>query len=292
MSPTFIQLNPNLWVGQSRLFYTNHGIFISEGQACLVDPGIYPDEIEAIARFVAERGAITQTIILTHSHWDHILGPEHFPGVSIIAQASYLTSIREGKDAILKSIVAWQKENSIQPSQPFIIPHPTESFEDSIALALGNLELRLTHAQGHAPDQLTVYQASSATLWAADMLSDLEIPFASHNLDAYQCTLASLAEWEIRTLVPGHGHATTDPQEIRNRLSEDIAYLSDLRSNVENAIRQGKTLEETVAACSDMTYRNRAENEAPNRWNIESAYVELGGTTDKPRVGWEQEWEQ
>src|SRR5437870_1335931 len=96
MPLTYIQLNPSLWAGQSRLFYTNHGIFISEGQACLVDPGIYPDEIEAIARFVAERGAITQAIILTHSHWDHILGPEHFPGVRIITQLGYLNAIREG----------------------------------------------------------------------------------------------------------------------------------------------------------------------------------------------------
>ena len=120
-------------------------------------------------------------------------------------------------------------------------------------------------------------------------MSDLEIPFVSHDLDAYRRTLATLDGWDIRILIPGHGHATTNKQEIRNRLSEDIAYLDELRSNVENAVRQGKTLEETVALCSGMVYRNRADNEQPHVWNVESAYVQLGGATVKTKVGWDQE---
>src|SRR5207237_1298579 len=147
MLPAYTQLTPNLYVAQSRLFHTNQGIFVSEGQACLVDPGIYPDEIEAIARFVSKQSASAQAIILPH-----------------------------------------------------------------------------THAPGHAADQLTLYHPETATLWAADMLSDLEIPFVSHDLDAYQLTLAALASWDIRVLIPGHGHTTTNPQEIQARLSEDIAY--------------------------------------------------------------------
>ncbi len=289
MPTIYTQLTPNLYVGRSRLFHTNHGIFVSTGQACLIDPGIYYDELDALARFVSGQGATVQSIILTHSHWDHILGPQHFPAARIIAQASYLTSIRDGKDVIIKSIAAWQKEGHIQPAGPFVIPLPTETFDQTTTLMLGSLTLRLTHAPGHAADQLTVYHPESATLWAADMLSDREIPFVSYDLEAYRRTLATLATWDIRALIPGHGHATTDQQEIHDRLTEDIAYLDQLRANVQTALHQGKTMEETVELCLNMPYRNRSENETPHRWNVETAYVQLGGRANKTMVGWDQE---
>ena len=282
-------LNPHLWVGRSRLFHTNHGVFLSGRAACLVDPGIFRDEITAIAEFVADHGARVDTIILTHSHWDHILGPEHFPAARVVAQAAYLTHVREDAGKILKSIAAWEHEHGVDRHRPFEIPLPTETFEETTTLAVDGLALKLTHAPGHAPDQLTVYHAESATLWAADMLSDLEIPFVSHDLDAYRHTLESLKHLEIRALVPGHGHATTDPHEINGRLADDIAYLDELRTRVAEAIEQGKSMEETVALCENMAYRNRAENQGPHRWNVESAYVALGGNAGGPKVGWEQE---
>ena len=288
MPNNIIQLVSGLWVGQSRLFQTNHGIFLSEGEAFLVDPGIYPDEIENIARFVSEQSASVQSVVLTHSHWDHILGPERFPGVKITAQASYTAQAHE-HDLLIKSILEWQEKAGLQRDRPFTIPLPDQTFGDSTALRVGSLLLRLTHAPGHAADQLTIYHEESGTLWAADMLSDLEIPFVSHNLIAYQRTLEKLAEWDIRALVPGHGHTTVDPQEIRTRISEDIEYLAELRSRVEAAVQRGKTLEEAVSECAEMTYRNPLDNAHPHSWNVESAYVELGGERGDAKVGWERE---
>jgi hydroxyacylglutathione hydrolase len=290
MERTFAQLTPHLWVAQSGLFHTNSGIFVSDGQACLVDPGIYPYEIEGIKRFLAEREASAQMIVLTHSHWDHILGPERFPGIRVVAHAGYNDIAREHAAVPLKSIASWEAKQGIQRDNPFAIPQPDETFDELLTLGVGSCALRLVHGPGHAPDQLVVYHADDATLWAADMLSDLEIPFVSHDLSAYQRTLDMLSELSIRVLVPGHGHATTDQQEIRTRIAEDIAYLAELRSRVEQALAEGKTVEETVAACSGMAFRNRAENEGPHRTNVESVYLELGGQCDPTTVGWAQEW--
>ena len=86
----FEQFTPYLWVAQSRLFVTNSGILVDGTEACLIDPGIYPDEIEAIAHFMTARGVAPRSIVLTHGHWDHILGPEHFPGVSVIVHSFYV----------------------------------------------------------------------------------------------------------------------------------------------------------------------------------------------------------
>jgi glyoxylase-like metal-dependent hydrolase (beta-lactamase superfamily II) len=264
-------------------------VFLSGRSACLVDPGIFPEELTAIAEFVADRGTRVDTIILTHGHWDHVLGPERFPGARVVAHAAYLAHVREGEAGILRSIASWELESGVERHEPFAIPLPTETFEETTNLAVDGLSLKLAHAPGHAPDQLTIYHAETATLWAADMLSDLEIPFVSHDLDAFRHTLKAMAHLEIHALVPGHGHATTDPHEISSRLHDDIAYLDELRDRIERAVQQGASLTEAVALCDSMSYRNPEENQGPHRWNVESVYASLGGDTGGGRFGWAKE---
>jgi hydroxyacylglutathione hydrolase len=281
------RLTLDLWVAQSRLYSTNSGIYLSAGQACLIDPGVFPEEIEAIAQFLKQQGAAPQAIILTHSHWDHLLGPERFPNIKTIAQSNYLAETSGGQaDDILWQIGEWEAEHSIERQEPFSLPQPDETFAETLDLAVGDLSLRLVHAPGHAADQSVVYEPESAALWAADMLSDLEIPLVSDSLAAYEKTLAMLATWEIRTLVPGHGHPTAEPKEIRSRIAEDVAYLAELREKVAQAINRGLTVGETVRLCADMVYRHPEENIGPHRLNVESVYLELGGEADPTRVGW------
>lgn len=285
MTLSLTQLAPNLWVAQSRLFFTSSGIFLSRGQTCLIDPGVFPDEIHAVAGQDCE----PLKLVLTHSHWDHILGPEHFADVPTVAQASYLSEVSgQGGTHTRQQIERWEAKHDIGRTQPFVIPRPAETFEEATTLTVGELTLHLMHAPGHSSDQLVVYQPDSATLWAADMLSDIEIPFISHNLAAYQRTLAMLSALDIQTLVPGHGRAASDSAEIRSRISEDTAYLAELRGRVQQAVLEGRTVQETADLCADMRYRSHEENVGPHRLNLESVYVELGGEADPSDVGWGQ----
>lgn len=288
MSNQFTQLTSNLWVTQSKLFATNSGIFLSGDEACLIDPGIAPETIEEIARFVADQGAMPRALVLTHAHWDHVLGPEHFPDVPIIAHEGYLRVLRERGADLYRQIDAWETEAHIRRPRPFLLPKPTYTFDTALTLTLGDTRLRVFHAPGHAPDQCVIYHAEEATLWVADMLSDIEIPFVN-SLIAYEQTLAHLATLDVRVLVPGHGTPTTDADEIRRRLAADRAYLMELRERVTAAVTAGQTLEETVAACSDIPLSCPLDDPTPHTWNVESAYAELSECTDGA-VGWEKEW--
>jgi hydroxyacylglutathione hydrolase len=281
---TIARWTPHLWVAQSRFWQTHSGIWLSAGRACLIDPGVYPDEIAALARFVVEQGAVAQTIVLTHSHWDHILGPEHFSDARVLAHAAFSTCVSGAEGA--GEVERWAAREGISRARPFVAPQPDVVFEGEKMLAAGDLALRLIHAPGHAADQLVVYCAEGATLWAADMLSDLEPPFVAQGLAAYERTLARLSALEIGLLIPGHGSPTADAREIHARFSEDRAYLAALRERVERAVRGGKTVEETVALCADVRYRRPEENAGAHRKNIESAYLELGGAADGEQLGW------
>ncbi len=288
MAIHFTQLASHLWVTQSALFATNSGVFLSGDEACLIDPGIAPETIADIARFVADQGATPRAIVLTHAHWDHVMGPEHFPSVPVIAHADYLRVLREHGADLYRQIGVWEAQAHIRRPRPFVIPKPTYTFDTALTLTLGEIRLRMFHAPGHALDQCAVYHAESATLWAADMLSNIEIPLVL-SLSAYEHTLAHLATLDIRVLVPGHGAPTTDAGEIQRRLVVDRAYLVELRARVTTAVAAGQTLAETVAACADMPLPRPCDDPTPHTWNVESAYAELGGPVEGP-VGWEREW--
>ena len=136
MPQSFEQLSDTLWKTRSRSLDYNSGVFISGGQAALVDPGLFPDEITGIDRFVREQRAESD-IILTHSHWDHILGPEHFPGVRVVAQRSYRSADcglmnAERRKKMLDEIERWEEENGVRRDKPFPPPMPNQTFDGSM----------------------------------------------------------------------------------------------------------------------------------------------------------------
>ena len=289
MPAPFAQITPHLWAAQSELYTTNTGVWASQGEACLIDPGIFPREIRAIAEWLSAQHLVPRAIVLTHGHWDHIMGPEQFPGVPVIAQETYPRETTGQRGAYLqKQIDQWASQYEIARPQPFVIPTADRTFGDTMRLSVGDLQIELIHAPGHAADELVIYDDLYKTLWAGDMLSDLEIPFVIHSLSAYEHTLAKLSDLDIRVLIPGHGHVTTAVPEIRTRISQDIAYLAELRARVEQALAAGRTVQETVTACADMSYRHPKDNARSHRLNVESAYVELGGDADPSQIGWGQ----
>jgi glyoxylase-like metal-dependent hydrolase (beta-lactamase superfamily II) len=288
----FESLLSDLWVAQSRLYHTNSGVFASHRQACLVDPGIYPDEIEAMVTLLQSQSLYPQTLILTHSHWDHVLGPEYFPDVKIMAHINFVDEIDRHGQAYLKTIARVEQEQGIRRDKPFQLPQPNVLFNTSTSLQIGMLMLELLHVPGHASDQLAIYVPDRGILWASDILSDLEIPLISDSLTAYEATLARLAQLDIKVLIPGHGSATSNPAEIQQRLSSDRIYMAAVRAGVEAAISAGQSIDEAVAACAAIPYRQPQENVGAHRLNIESVYLELGGQAPTGQVGWSQEVSQ
>jgi glyoxylase-like metal-dependent hydrolase (beta-lactamase superfamily II) len=293
MSQSFEQLSDTLWTTRSRSLDYNSGIFVSGGQAVLVDPGLFPDEIDGIRQFVGGQSAELNSIVLTHSHWDHILGPERFPGVRLVAHRDYLSAEfgmrnAERRRRTLEEIERWEDENGVARDRPFSVLLPRTTFVGSLMLLIGRLPLQLIHAPGHWPDQLVVAEAEAGVLWAGDMLSDIEIPFVSHNLAAYEQTLEMLKGMDIRVLVPGHGRAAANRDDIERRFAEDAAYLSELRQAVENWRGRGSLPEMTKSIITaGFTPSPRLEaNLYPHRLNIETVWVEVGGKPDTSRPGW------
>ena len=284
----FDQLTPTLWVAQSPIYAMNVGVWLHGGAACLIDPGMLPDEIEQVAAFLAEHEAAPHAVVITHSHYDHLLGARSFPGATVVAQANYEIEVQRDGPRIQQML--W-REGIVPAGRPFDIPQPDVTFVDTMALEVGELTIHLAHAPGHAADELVLYEPGTATLWAGDMLSDVEIPLVSDALAPYERTLEMLAGYELHALVPGHGRPTADAAEARRRLDNDRQYLAALHTNAAGAIQEGLSLEQTVSRCAAQPLACPG-NEAMHRLNVESAYAELGGPADPANVGWGRAWKE
>lgn len=275
-----------LVVRPSRFLRYNAGAFVSGGEACLVDPGIAPDEIDALAEGL--EGAAVRWIVLTHADWDHVLGPERLPPAPVVAHERYAASL--DPVGIRAALAQLEEHAGITRERPFEPPVPELTFATATTLSVGELELRLEHAPGHTADMLTVYEPETATLWAADCLSDAEIPLVVHDLGAYEETLARLAKLEIAALVPGHGTPTDEPGEIARRLDEDRGYLAELRSSVQESVDAGRNLDEAVEAARSVSLRRSPDDETVHRLNTEKVYADLGGDAEPTQVGFARAW--
>jgi glyoxylase-like metal-dependent hydrolase (beta-lactamase superfamily II) len=277
-----------LVVRQSRFLHYNAGAFVSNGMACLVDPGILPEETAALVEACGD--AELQAVVLTHADWDHVLGPEQLPPAEVVAQAAYADDL--DPDGIRAVLAQLERHASLTRTAPFEPPLPSLTFEESMALAVGELELRLEHAPGHAASMLTLYEPQEATLWAADLLSDVEIPSIIRDLEGYERTLERIDRLEIRMLVPGHGTPTSDRAEIRRRLDEDRGYLQQLHAAVAAAVARGATLAETAAAGEAISLRRSEDDADTHRLNVEKVYADLGGDADPENVGFARAWKE
>lgn len=288
MSPSPRQITAGLWVFPSRSMAYNAGVFLRDGLALLIDPGPHPDETDAAAEFVAASGATVAAIVLTHSHWDHVLGPERLPPAPIVAQARYPERVARDGARILQQVARWEAQQGHGRAAPFVIPRPDRLIGDTGELAIGGTRLQLLHIPGHANDQLAIYEPEEGWLWAADTLSDLEIPFVNESLAEYEATMARLASLPAAVAVPGHGAPAGSPAEIVARVEEDRAYLAELRAGVQAALAAGGDVEAAKAACAGIRLKNEGENRGSHRLNIESVYIELGGAAAPDAVGWGQ----
>jgi hydroxyacylglutathione hydrolase len=276
----------SLAVFPSRSLSYNAGVFMHGREALLVDPGLFPDEIDRIKAHIYGHGASPTHLVVTHSHWDHLLGPEYFPGVPVVQQQEGAAVFAEHHARIEHQVTEWERQSGVRRDMPFLMPEPDQTFTDRLELQVGDKTIELLHAPGHAPEQMVVYDRDERTLWAADMLSDIEIPFVMQSLKAYRRTLDRLAQLEVTTLVPGHGRPASGQTEARARLDTDRAYLAELHSRVEAAIVAGRDAADAISSCADMTYANREQNEDAHRLNVETAFVELGGPSEPGHAGW------
>jgi hydroxyacylglutathione hydrolase len=247
---------------RSALYMTQAAVVETPDLIVIVDPCWLPDEVAAIHQHAAALAADKPRYLLfTHSDFDHIIGYGAFAhsdayvrddantnsnaqtssSLHVIGSQRMADKSAAEQETILKQIREFDDEYYIERDYPILYPAVTIPVaQNGLQLAIGGTTLTFYLAPGHTDDGLMAViehgSASGGFLIAGDYLSDVEFPYIYHSSAAYLDTLSQAAQilrqHAISAILPGHGNLTSDPVEMRRRITAAEQYILDLRAEV------------------------------------------------------------
>jgi len=182
----------------------------SSGEGALVDPG---DEAARIALAVEQTGLEIGSIILTHSHIDHVgavadLAEEYSCPVLLHAEA----------EEMLQAVPQQAAMMGVKFGR---VPAVDRYIGSEETLEVGGVRLRSLYTPGHAPGHLAFYVEDEGTAISGDAVfagsvGRVDLPGGSMEvlMDSIRREILGLPD-ETR-LYPGHGPATTVGEERVN----------------------------------------------------------------------------
>jgi len=274
-------LGGGVLVRQSRAYQMNSVVLLDPAHAVLVDPGVLPSEIEDIADRVRGAGPAATTLIMTHAHWDHVLGRYRWPAARVIAHDRFAADLERTMKLIHQEADQVASEHGESWKQRFEPFRANERVSGQHFTKVGPWRMVFRDAFGHSPSQLSIHLPEQRVLIAADMLSDIEIPLLNVPAPTYLATLEALAPLfsggAVETLIPGHG-TVAHGAAARERIDRDLRYLEMLEREVSAARHAGVPLAETHQRLAGMPDVERHPDHSMREAHKRNITLTYGGT--------------
>lgn len=279
---TVHQLAPGLFVHQGLHEETtmanqgaiaNIGFIVGDRCVAVIDTGGSLENGRRLRMAIRQRtGAPICYVINTHFHPDHVFGNAAFTADKpvFIGHQNLAAAMLARSEHYRKSL-ALQIGEAAASMATMIVPTRAIGSEQTIDLGGRVLQLR-AWPTAHTDADLTVLDRNTGTLWLGDLLFERHVPSLDGSLKGWLAVMESLRSLPARKVIPGHGPPSGDwPGAMRDQ----ERYLRALLQDVRQAVRDRKTLAQTVPGA--------ASGERP-RWllfddfharNVTTAYTEL-----------------
>ena len=198
-------------------FAENTYLLIDEATraTAIVDPGMYTRaEQQTLSDYIAQETLAVKYLLNTHAHIDHVLGNSFvlstYPGIPFWLHALDLPTLR--------AVPTYAGPYGFPAYQP---AEPTGELAAGQVIRLGESELAVRFAPGHAPGHVVLYDAAGGQLVGGDVLfkssigrTDLpggDLPTLLKSIETELMTLP-----DVTVVYPGHGPVTTIGAERRS----------------------------------------------------------------------------
>jgi quinoprotein relay system zinc metallohydrolase 2 len=252
----------------------NLGFVVGAQAVAVIDTGGSVREGRAFLAAIRARTPLPiRYVINTHMHPDHVFGNAAFAGATFVGHKNLPRALSTRGSFYLSAFrrsLGGELMDEVQ-----IIP-PTELVDTVTELDLGGRRLRLeAWPAAHTDNDLTVFDSTSGTLFAGDLVFVEHVPVLDGSLLGWMKVLDALQQRPVSHLIPGHGPARDDWQAA---LAAEQGYLQRLASDLRAAIARGDPL--AVAAT------HAGQSEAP-RWQLFEDYNARNATAGFSQLEWE-----
>ena len=233
---------PGVWMIPS---FGNTGVLETDDGLILVDVPLIVRMENTMAMLREITPAPVHSVFLTHGHLDHAMSLEPLfdeaerngsPPPRVIAQRNLLKRFKKyrelaGYHAYINRIQFAIPEGV--PAFPLPKRNPDITFDQSISIQAGGLDIHAFHSRGETDDHLWVWVPSKKTVFSGDLIVS-SFPNVGNPFKVQRFTmdwaegLEAIASREPEVLVPGHGDAIIGAEKVREvclKTSEALRYL-------------------------------------------------------------------
>ncbi len=250
----------------------NIGFIVGKRGVAVIDSGGSPRvgaELRESIRMVTQLPILY--VINTHVHPDHIFGNAAFKEDHpvFVGHEKLAAAMLQRKESYLKHQEEWTG-NDAKGSE--IIP-PTLPVKGSYTLDLGDRTLLLTaHPAAHTHADLSILDSGSNVLWTGDLLFIERTPSIDGDIKGWLQVIDTLRTVPATVSIPGHGPVS---KEWHQALDNEERYLATLLADVRAAIKQGRTMEQTMDNAAQSERGKWALFDIVNRRNVNLIFPPL-----------------